>query len=542
MPSTSSEKLPSSKKPKMSLESKKNSDEAVTINRDFDFVKEYLLQCPDVPRDSPAIKCALDAIEKEKQRHIRDVKLQTKFGGIASTADGRATEVAVGGNSTSTLSDGDVVVVENMGSHASADPSRARDLTTEDDQDSMEWQDVQQQKEDDEEDDPIVSAGSDILDNQDSSFLYQDSSFLGKELTKVSIDAIAYHHVHVSSPVAAIAVALHASLRSPVLGFACTGIPEDPKSTGGGFAPPVRELPKNQFLPLHWENDPNSISLRYRKNGTGALVLKVSSDATMSVKVTLGPANSKEPPARSMIFSQSTYVNLDSWSAALKATGGKITKVAPSLHYKGLAGMLSSFCRTFDLGAVVDSEDADMEVPYMDNTVVYGKSAGPPPTNTAARPSPSDPPGVQPVLPARGEIPAGVGWKEGRVPATLDEAFPDARRQPFPGGDFADDLLPAGLQDPRFMRGGRGQGMGGNLMGPNHPMFSGDGFGGGLDGPPIGGPGSMQPRFDPFYPPVIDDGQSAGRDRRQRPSRTGEPNPDHLPPPNSLGGGDNMFL
>jgi hypothetical protein len=71
-------------------------------------------------------------------------------------------------------------------------------------------------------------------------------------------------------------------------------------------------------------------------------------------------------------------------------------------------------------------------------------------------------------------------------------------------------------------------------------------FAGGPEGLAIGGPGTMQPRFDPVYPPgAIDDGQSSNTRRggRQKPSRTGEPNPDHLPPPNSLGGGsDNMFL
>ena len=74
-------------------------------------------------------------------------------------------------------------------------------------------------------------------------------------------------------------------------------------------------------------------------------------------------------------------------------------------------------------------------------------------------------------------------------------------------------------------------------MGPNHPMFAG---GGGVHGPPLGGPGSMQPRFDPFYPPGVDpDDINNGNPQRNRPSRSGEPNPDHLPPPNSFG--NDMF-
>jgi hypothetical protein len=529
----------------MTTENNKHS--AMTEENDFDLVKEYLLQCPHVPQDSPAIKSALDAVEKEKQRRIRDAKLQAKFGGRESSKTAMD-DVVAGTNVTSTISDGDVVVVDNVAAPQTAvcrdsSPPPPKDCTGEvgDDQDSMEWQDVQQQKEeeDDEDDDSLMATVGETLDNQ-------NASFLGKQLAKIAIATIAEYRVHVSSPVSAIAVALHASLRSPILGFACTGVPEDPKSTGGGFAPPVRELSKTQFLPLHWDSNPDCILQRYRKNGTGAMILKVMGDST-TVQVTFVPANSKEPPVQSMTFALPLHVNLDSWNAALKAVGGSGTnsKIAPSLHYKDLAGMLSTFCQTFDLGVVVDSDVADMEVPYVDNTVVYGKNDGLPTNSspsTVSRPSPSDPPGVQPMLPSRGEIPAGVAWKDGRVPSTLDQAFPNASRQPLLGGDFADDLFPAGLQDPRFIRGGRGQGMGGNLMGPNHPLFTGDGFDGGWDGPVRGGPGSMQPRFDPVYPPGVDDGQSSGGGRRQKPSRTGEPNPDHLPPPNSLGGSSNMFL
>ena len=97
----------------------------------------------------------------------------------------------------------------------------------------------------------------------------------------------------------------------------------------------------------------------------------------------------------------------------------------------------------------------------------------------------------------------------------------------LPGGDFADDLLPSGLRDPRF-----GMGMGGNLMGPNHPAFHGT-VPGNL---PMGGPGSMQPRFDPIVPPCL----NGNEDPRRRRGANGEPNPDHLPPPNSLG--NNMFM
>mmetsp|Transcript_5080 Transcript_5080/g.9002 ORF Transcript_5080/g.9002 Transcript_5080/m.9002 type:complete len:545 (+) Transcript_5080:141-1775(+) len=535
-----------SKKPKMETTQRTNTTDG---EDDFERVKRYLLQCPDVSQDSPVIRCAIDAIEKEKQRRIRDAKLQRKFGvGAASAATGKESQAvngAVGSNSiaqlNSTMSDGDVVVVESaigVPRESTKDSTAAEE---DENDDMMEWQDVQQQKDEDDQDTAIVDTEGEMM----------ETSFLGKELSKISIDSIAEHRVLVSTPTAAIAVALHASLRSSLLGFACTGIPEDQSAakTCGGFAPPVRELPKTQFLPLHWEDNPNNISLRYRKNGTGAIVLSVivtrtkddgdmSTDAQATVVITLFPANSKEPPSQSMEFSLSEHVNLDSWNAALRgAPSEKNHRISPSLHYKRLATMLSKFCRTFDLGGVVDTADATAA--YVDNTVLYGMKG----TTSASSSRTSSTSGLCPMPSKAGEIPVGVAWKEGRTPSTLDQAFPRARG-PLPGGDFADDLLPGGLQDPRFFPGRGGGSMGGNLMGPNHPMFTGGGWGVGGEGPPIGGPGSMQPRFDPVYPPGVDDGVSSNRRKggRQKPSRTGEPNPDHLPPPNSLGGADNMFL
>ena len=549
------------KKPKMTKTTETTTNGGTSNNNnnnkseDDELIKQYLLQCPHVSRDSPFIKCAIEAIEKEKQRQIRDAKLQAKFNNNKNTN----TTTATTNNAATTnhMSDSDVVVVEsgiiNLDSQTKNSNTAATAAIATDD-DIMEWQDIQRQKDDDDDDDAdddddgaMVGTGSDLIENSDTS-----TSFLGKELSKASIDSIAEYQVAVSTPTSAVAVALHASLRSYLLGFACTGIPEDPKACGG-FAPPVRELPKTQFLPLNWEDKPNNISLRYRKNGTGALVLNVtsSSDDGQTVRVTLAPANSKEPSSQSMSFPISDHVNLDSWNAAFKAASAsaknKKCRIPPSLHYKRLAGMLSNFCQTFDLGAVVDMEETSNDIPYVDNTVMYGMNAATSHASSSSTPASSSAGGLGPLPSNRGEVPVGVAWKEGRVPATLNQAFPDAHRRYMPGGDFADDLLPGGLQDPRFLPGrGSGGRMGGNLMGPNHPMFAGGGGGFGPDGLPMGGPGTMQPRFDPVYPPgAIDDNQSSNtrRNGRQKPSRTGEPNPDHLPPPNSLGGGsDSMFL
>jgi hypothetical protein len=89
--------------------------------------------------------------------------------------------------------------------------------------------------------------------------------------------------------------------------------------------------------------------------------------------------------------------------------------------------------------------------------------------------------------------------------------------------------------DPRFAARAPGRtGMGGNMMGPNHSMFQGNG----VHGPPLGGPGSMQPLCDPFYPPEVNvdiDFGIDGKPWRNQPSCSRDPDPDHLPPPNAFG-------
>ena len=134
-------------------------------------------------------------------------------------------------------------------------------------------------------------------------------------------------------------------------------------------------------------------------------------------------------------------------------------------------------------------------------------------------------------------------------------------------GDFEGDLLPGGIQ-PGLPG---GPSFGGSQVGPNHPMFDrsfGDddlynnGIGGGLYGPPsfgipgVGGGVGMRPRFDPYGPPGgptepgrggrggrgggvgrggrFGSGRGRGGGRgRMPPGGFGDPNNDHLQPPNS---------
>ena len=492
-------------------------------NDDFETVKRYLLDCPHVTSGHPAIKSALAGIEKEQARIARDAKLQRKFAGGTTTAATGATATTGGAASTNNkgsnnnLSETMVVIDKD-----SAAPSPTNESSS--DNEMLEWQDV-------------ASAKSKEDDLEGSGTNSDGSSFLGKEMSKVAIESIAQHQIKVRSPLAAIAAVLHASLRSEALGFSCTGIPED-NSKSNGFAAPVRELPKAVFLPPNWDSDPNNISLRYRKDGTGATVLAVQLQANADgrVKVSFQPATNKEPSSVSLSFPMEDHINLDSWNAAQKVSA----VVSPALHYKALAVLLSNFVRTFDLGAVDEMGKAERAAPYVDNTVLPT-----PNPSTAGQPQiiksdfvPGHVPGIA-VEDNRRKKP----WQDG-VPATLEQAFPSGH--PVPHGDFHGDLVPGGgLQDPRFAPrapGGGLTGIPGNLMGPNHPMFSG----GGINGPdsvgPVGGPGSMQPRFDPVLPPGVDV-DIDGRPRRQsRPSRTGAPNPDHLPPPNSFGGNDHMYM
>ena len=46
----------------------KKAQTAISDNEDFEMVKRYLLECPHVTSENPAIKAALEGIEKE-QKH-----------------------------------------------------------------------------------------------------------------------------------------------------------------------------------------------------------------------------------------------------------------------------------------------------------------------------------------------------------------------------------------------------------------------------------------------------------------------------------------
>jgi len=458
------------------------------------------------------------------------------------------------------------------------------------------------------------------------------SSPLGQALAGRVTRAVADAGVRVSTPVAAVALALHAAMRTDVLGFRCTGIPDDDdcddddgekgeakprakKTSGGsgGFAAPIRELPKTKFLPDGWDDNSTAannnkkarICLRYRKDGVGATILRVTEreaaphQPSGAISITVTSSTNSEPTtatatapaalaggAAGRSFDASQHVNLAGLAAAITsertrlgigATSDVEVKVSPVLHYLDLAGLMTTFVTSFDLGSIRDptavreEEEAamaaaagtagsgnDMEVDSRQSRP-YRKPAGTssiPPVPTPTVPGVANPP----------RLPTGPGIPQPGHPPRIADLDPSLRR-PGPGGDFGGDLAPGGILDPSRGRLGQEDNRG-SLMGPNHPAFRGpgfggdDGFGGGDGGgygmedprmPHIGGTG-MAPRFDPYYPPGVGPdlgrggggrgmgrGGRGGRGRGRRPPPSGgDPNPDHLRPPNSFNG--DMFM
>ena len=401
-------------------------------------VKEYLLTCPDVPADHPAILAALRGLDQEEQRRARDMKLQQKFSKTEANK-----QVTIPGIPSAESTDTDLEVIQNE----EEEPRRMSPNPSEDVSDD--WHQV-----------PNAENES-TADNS--------AATLGEALAHAAVQSLSEHQVEVRKPWQALVVALHGALRSNVLDFRCIG-KEEEQSALGGFAPPVRELSATQFLPQNAWSHPTQISLRYRKTGTGAVVLAVKEiqgeNDELFVSLTFGSSQSMEAVADPLQFKIADHINLESWNRA--SNGGKA--IPPSLHYKHLSTFLTLFCQRFDVGAIRDSNDASVtneaeSLPYVDRTI-------------ASLPRPDPASALPTTIPSPYNRPVEPWMREQQQPPTIDSAF--GLRVPGGYGDFSGDLVPGGLHvDPLH---------GGNLMGPGHPMFG-------------VGPTGMTPRFDPFGPP-----------------------------------------
>jgi PI31 proteasome regulator N-terminal len=458
---------------------------------EFDAVRHYLVQSP-MSSKHPAVVAALQGLDQEVKRRHRDAKLQQKFSTVSSSTSINSRPVVMGDVEMDAVT---VEVPSKAAKPLERKPEAEANLSMADD-----WQDI---------------VGEEEMPSDDTN-TDGEAGVLGTEMAKRVVTLLAAHQVACASPPAALAVALHTVLWQ--CDFICTGVPERAPSAGG-FAAPVRDLPVGQLLPPHWEVPVNGIQWRYR-HGTvsGSYVLSVAtiseegeSDVTVQVSLTGNSIYSSFEPFQ---FPLSDHMNLHSWTVAQQKSDGKIS---PVLHYKALAPLLTKFMEHFSLKT--KEKEKDVTVPMIDESYLQARYL----PELEARPichGIPNPPKVRDV-------------SDPMHPAVVN-AMQTSRAAPRPGA-FDGDLHPlGGLYPPPdgtlFP--------GGNLMGPNHPLFTGGGV-----HPPGGG---MHPRFDPFGPPggpteplpppvpVDPPGTSfpAGG--------TGNPNNDlAIPPPF---GGNNMFL
>jgi hypothetical protein len=487
---------------------------------DFETLRQYILECPFLAgktEENTAVKAAIAGLDHELKRRERDAKLQRKF---ESTGASSTTVTSV--NKSKTKASSKIGIEDEWQSIDEDDDDDRKPLPAS----LINRQDFAEEEEDEVE----------IIDMHDD-----DVNFFGKKLAEAAIASIAESQTRAKTPIAAVALALHAALRSDIMGFSCMNSTDDgtTKASNNGFAAPIRELPKAQFLPKGWDKHAQVITgnkeqqqrvvLRYRKDGMSSVLLKVeivdkmmdSAGGEETITVKLLPAITQEPPTRTLTFPLGRHVNLDSMTTALRSSSEGKLGVHPALHYKALPDLMTEFANTFDLGAIHDNDKP------------VGQESRPkfltPPIHASCglslKQQSSNPP-------YDGSRPLTLGEsKYGYNTPTIGSAFPPTRPQFI--GDFSGDLVPGGM--PGMQHIGPG-----NMMGPNHPFFQGGGMSGVGDSSGFG----MRPRFDPFGPPggpqEIPNGGSGGIPLNMRPRSSGDPNPDHLQPPNSFNT-NNMF-
>ena len=609
----------------------------------FQAVREYVRACPHVSVEHPAVQAALKGLDQELVERRRDRRLQRAFGRSAGGGVGGRGERGGGGGEATRMDtaseDPDVVILLNdddddddlleeedgtpnviqrsaaTTARDAADTSMEVEEPHNDDGDEDDWHHVPESS-------PHSTDGNVVLSSSSASTF---SWTIGARLAKDVIAQIALFEIKVSTPLQAVAVALHAALRGPYLQFACTGTVEKVVPTTNGFAPPVRELPPTHFLPHDaLRGGPGeSIEWRYRQDSFGTLVLRVvpvedasggssgsnaigNGEGRIRVTVDVPPSaplvvaatgdNNEQPQQQPphLEFDTGTFVNLQSFARALQAAQAAVAQnrtdasylsssssssstaaaaIPPALHYKSLPTLLAQFVRTFHLrvnhsGGSGGGDGALGSDGNKGDDVVETNNDARGATTAAAQPPPTHPYGFfvggdnrnpyrAPLLTPPLVLPTTGIQPPLPDPPTLDSAFPMTMRPAHLPGDFDDDLNVLGggygATDHRWTMPSSSPFVGGNLMGPNHPAFAG--VGGGMSGV---GPNSgfgMQPRFDPYGPPGGPTDPSfpgppnhlgggppgRGRGDPRRPGGPGDPNPDHLAPPNSFHS-NNMFL
>jgi len=284
---------------------------------------------------------------------------------------------------------------------------------------------------------------------------------------------------------------------------------EEVKSATPGFAPPIRELPLARFVPDAWRAGsgavPPTCTLMYKQQATKkrfslTFALAGGSEALTAIRISLAE---KGGETRTAIVDTALQVRQ---GASAAASAEALFVDLPSLR-GALHSLLAGAGLRLAMPQLAAGEsEASMEL-------VMGNAVG-----SLSEPSRHRPPG--------------------------DRAGPDALLPVFAseGGRRADDfrvgggdLNPFAPADPRSSQPfGPGSG---SLVGPDHPLF-------GIPSPARdpGYPALPQPRFDPFGPvagPNGPDFGNVGYDPRfpagggagGRGRAPGEPDPDHLKPP-----------
>jgi len=527
-------------------------------------LKSYLLtQIPNTPlsndillsQNSIALTAAISGLDKELVRLEREERLVKKFAAANNNTSSSAMKA-----STSMADDMEYVKMSKDDA-AMSTGSNIVDVKMEDgnigkrDEDE-EWEEANPS--------PIKQQKQECTNQNNAQIVFCQS------LASAVVSRIATANIKVASPLGALGLSLHTALvelsyedDDTTTMFTCTGVPDDQQvisqlfkgkvqvSGGGGFASPIRELPRGELVPTKWEEkisgttSGGAIAFRYKSlDDTAPVYLTLQLQEGNEVYVTCGTLEKNMATSTELRFSLEQYANLIGFQAAKTKNGGGA--VSPSLFYISLSELLFKFTSTFGLlsrkKASVTSTAMTTNIDVMTNHQGAVPSCSLETTKMMNVPRPN--------------VPRAIYTPDHTDPLRVMDTQRKGKHK-----DFEGDLLPGGPQ-PGGLHDIPNRGGMGSQVGPNHPMFDrtfGDDvdneFGG--EGPNFGLPGvgggmGMHPRFDYYGPPngPTEQGRSGrgqfpgrgsrlgrGRGRGGRGSMPlggfGDPNNDHMRPPNS---------
>lgn len=505
----------------------------------FDTVRSYLLHISnvhaDVPVSHPAVQAALQGVDRAWKQHERDSQLRYTFAQHKARDDVQETERAVSTMKTEMMEKEDISKSNNHNSNNNN--NNCNNNNNNNSHSALDdWQTIasppSQEQEvitvDDDDDDDDNNNNNETSNNNDTS-----ASLLGSRLAAHVIATLQHYDTVVASPLQALTVALHAALRSHTLGFVCTGQPESNTTTtttsntsslAGGFAAPIRDLPRTQFLPKDWarsttnttHQDEEIIALRYRKPGVGSVVMQVakssanpfsttSSSSSLSlysnnnnnntdavVHITLTPwttnslSSTTEPlPGSPLVLALSDHVNLESFARARQSAQQKETTtsatskntilIPPALHYKALSKLLTLLVTNFDLGPLHEQDGNDQDTAMETTTTATA-------TTSLATGSTRYVDVTSQRLPTAQQKVQTTFVPHPTAMATTGNRPTDPSEEPRPRPPDNVVFPERPEWEPAFLRGGNGgTGRGGD--------FGDDLYPGGIAGPPFGGSG-----------------------------------------------------